>query len=121
MVEMKLADYTVVLFFIMLGGIANSQMDLIQFRPTEAWFDSAWWLAKNGFSPEYRSWWTKNIFSFCSDGWHFLKAVEIFSYSFIISYFINKKLAVHCKLIGAVILYAIIGVFFELGYNFLKG
>ena len=121
MFKMKAIDYIVLLVFLMLAGIANSQMDLIRFRPDDAWFSSDWWMATGAFAPQYRSWLTKNILSFCSDGWHFLKTVQIFSYSFIISYFINKELAVHCRLIGAVIVYAIIGVLFELGYNFLRG
>jgi len=118
---MKGREYIFIFCLLAVIGIANSQMDVIKFQPHLAWFDSNWWLALDGFSWDQRSWFTKNIFSFVSDGWHFLKAVQIFGYSFLISYFINKELEVHCKIIGAVIIYAVTGLFFELGYNFLKG
>lgn len=118
---MTTRDYIVILVCLAVAGIVNSQMDVIKFQPSNAWFDSNWWLALDGYAWDHRSWWTKNVFSFCSDGWHFLKMVQLLSFTFAINYLIsiNRNSGWYCKIIGAVISYTIIGIFFEVGYNLL--
>lgn len=54
---------------IVLIIVFNSQMDVIQFHPQNAWF-SGWWIEKKQL---HKSFWKGTVFNMFSDGWHFCK------------------------------------------------
>jgi hypothetical protein len=63
-----------------LAILSNSQMDVISFRPTLAWFDG-WWIASNWQQPV----WQKYLLPMTVDGWHFLKFIMLSSFAGIIA------------------------------------
>ena len=99
-----------ILLFI-LSAVAKAICDKIQFQPSNAWFNSDWWLAKGDHSWDKRTWLTKNIFSFVSDGWHFFDAVRVMSLCIIVT------LALQIDVYLYVGFYILHGVIFELLYR----
>lgn len=69
-----------------LAILANSQMDVIHFRPSLAWF-SGWWIASNW----QQHWIQKYLLAMTVDGWHLCKFVMLSSFILIFSYSNNLK------------------------------
>jgi|GEM_PF-1479805 len=64
--------------------ISKAFADKIWFRPDQAkehlsWVNADWLLAKGDYSWDKRTWWTKYVFSFLADGWHFFDGLRNFS------------------------------------------
>lgn len=111
-------NFIIIFICLIISGLADSQMDILKFQPSLSWFKSDWWQGKGKYSWDKRTWWTKNIFSMVSDGWHFLKFIRIFLICFALSYLLSGSFV--WIVIQAIILYIIIGIIFEVGYNLLK-
>lgn len=96
--------------------IAKAFADKIWFRPHQAKehlskINADWLLAKGKYSWDKRTWWTKYIFSFLADGWHFMDSIRTGSF-------------IGCLVIGLslpfywfFILWFLGGVIFEVVYN----
>lgn len=69
-----------------LAVLANSQMDVIHFRPSQAWFDG-WWIESNWQLP----FWRKYLLPMFSDGWHLMKFVFLGSMMGIIAILTEVK------------------------------
>lgn len=91
---------------------AKLMCDWIKFKPHI--FKSDWMLAKGKYSWDKRSVWTKGVFSFLSDGWHFFDAVR--NMSFIIVVIMLLGVQWYYCILG----YALFGGGFNLLYK-LKG
>jgi len=63
-----------------LAVLANSQMDVIHFRPSQAWFDG-WWIASNW----QQHWIQKYLLPMTVDGWHLCKFIMLSSFAGIIA------------------------------------
>lgn len=70
--------FTVGLFII--AALFNAQMDVISFRPSQAWFDG-WWIASNW----QQHWTQKYLLPMTVDGWHLCKFIMLSSFSGIIT------------------------------------
>lgn len=93
-----------------IAVLFNSQMDVISFRPTQAWFDG-WWIASNWQQPL----WQKYLLPMTVDGWHLCKFVMLSSFSLIIV--ISEKL----KWYWYIIIMMAWGILFNLFYGYLHG
>jgi len=128
---------------LMLAAFASSEMDTIHTRPQKAMIKSPWWLKNNwkrelfeqtlnemGNSPlantlrwflknKFRWWLLKYPFSFLIDGWHFCKAVMVFSVTLVVS--VGMVLIADMSLIWvapfAIALYGFFGAVFNVGYD----
>src|SRR5574338_973287 len=92
---------------------AKLMCDWIKFKPHI--FKSDWMLARGKYSWDKRSVWTKGIFSFVSDGWHFFDAVR--NMSFIISITMIINLLTGLPLYYCILGYALFGGAFNLLYK----
>lgn len=111
---------------VILAGILNGQMDLINFNPqlTGASPDS-WWLANNWEAP----WIQKTFFSFTLDGWHFVKfltlntyfciLLSVYNFGHILVF--NNKLRFWDWVLSLIVLNIAHGIGFEISYNWLRG
>jgi hypothetical protein len=63
-----------------LAILANSQMDVIKFKPSQAWFNG-WWIESNW----QQHWIQKYLLAMTVDGWHFLKFIMLSSFAGIIA------------------------------------
>jgi hypothetical protein len=52
-------------------------MDKIQFESAKAWFKNKWWITVDYTG---KSWLLKTPLSMFSNGWHFLKFIQTYSY-----------------------------------------
>jgi hypothetical protein len=75
---MKKYVFPIILFVIAV--LFNSQMDVIAFRPSQAWFDG-WWIASNWQQP----FWQKYLLPMSVDGWHLCKFIMLSSFAGIIA------------------------------------
>ena len=94
-----------------LSAVAKAFCDKIKYRPNEFWFQTDWWLAKGKFAHDKRTWLTKNIFSFVSDGWHFVDAVRVMSLCIIVT------IALQIDVYWCIGFYIIHGLVFETLYK----
>lgn len=62
-----------------ISAIAKGFCDAIRFHPGSFAFQGDWWLAKGDYAWNNRTWVEMYLFSFVSDGWHFMDAVRIAS------------------------------------------
>ncbi len=70
-------DVIVLCVAIIISAIANSEMDSIQFKPSQCWFpNSIWWSTLNY---KDRSWLIKYPLSMLGDGWHLCKFIMLYS------------------------------------------
>ena len=91
-----------------ISVIAKTICDKIKFQGIPK---GDWWLAKGKYSWDKRTWLTKNIFSFVSDGWHFADAVRVMSLGLI------AVIALELPIYYAIGLYIIHGLIFEIIYR----
>jgi len=103
-----------VLVFFVSKGIR----DRISFRPDDFYFIKGevqdWVLGRNDFDYDKRTWLTKYIFSFCSNGWHCFDSLTI------VSFCIALALLAELPLWSFVAIYYAGGVLFEITYNIKK-
>ena len=78
---MKLKDYLIVIGLFTLAALFNAQMDIIKYKPLDAWF-SGWWIASN----YQQDWWQKYLLGWTVDGWHLCKMGMLTSFALIIAY-----------------------------------
>ena len=76
--------YTTIIL-LSISAIAKGFCDAIRFHPSQFPFQSDWWLAKGDYAWNNRTWLEMYLFSFVSDGWHFMDAVRIVSILLIIA------------------------------------
>ena len=98
-------------FFIalfLLSIVAKYFCDRIRFKGN---FASDWMIGANDYVWYKRTWWTKNVFSFASDGWHFFDAVRVMSLCILVT------LSLQLDIYWCVVLYIIHGLLFELLYR----
>lgn len=69
-----------ILLLFIVASLSNSQMDIIKFRPNEAWF-SGWWIESNW----QQHWIQKYLLSMTVDGWHLCKFIMLSSFIGIIA------------------------------------
>lgn len=81
----KFAFISKLIMLFIIAVLANSQMDVISFRPAQAWFDG-WWIASNW----HQSWLQKYLLGMTVDGWHLLKFIMLSSFILMIT--ISNKL-----------------------------
>jgi len=98
----------IILFAVNL--FAKLMCDLIRFKRIPK---SDWWLAEGKYSYDKRTIWTKGIFSFISDGWHFFDAVR--NMSFIVAIILVLGISWYWCILG----YAVYGLLFNLFYKIL--
>ncbi len=67
------------IILIFISAVAKGFCDKILFQPDSFWFESDWWLGFGKYRWDKRTWWTKYIFSFVSDGWHLMDAIRVTS------------------------------------------
>ena len=82
--------------------------DLIRFKRLPK---GDWWLAEGKYSWDKRTIWTKGIFSFASDGWHFFDAIRNMSFLILVCYIIQIDWYLY------VIAYVIYGGLFNILYK----
>ncbi len=90
--------------------IAKLVSDLIKFKRLPK---GDWWLAEGKYSYDKRTIWTKGMFSFVSDGWHFMDAIRNLTFIIPIVFFLG--LTWYWCIIG----YAIYGLLFNISYKIL--
>lgn len=110
-------NHIVILLLLVIAGISNGGMDVLTYNPGKFPFSSDWWHKRGKYAWNKRKWYTKYIFTMVSDGWHFLKFLQLFSLS-LVPPILDGANFVNSLLIG-LILYSIIGINFEIGYNFI--
>jgi hypothetical protein len=77
-------------------------------------------LLKGEFAWNKRKWYTKYIFTMVSDGWHFLKFLNIMAYiTAIVIQTTNDIRLIITILVCVFVAYTIVGLSFEYGYKFL--
>lgn len=111
------ATLLITVVLLAIAGLANSGMDVLTYSSQTFIFQSDWWHKRGRFAWDKRKWYTKYIFTMVSDGWHFLKFINIISYVFAIVVLVNLTILI--LLIQVLIYYTLIGLMFELGYKFL--
>lgn len=89
-----------------LAILANSQMDVISFKPTQAWFNG-WWIESNW----QQHWIQKYLLGMTVDGWHFLKFIMLSS--FVLMIIISNKL----KWYWYIIIMVCWGILFNIFYS----
>ena len=104
-------NYLIVFSLLLVSAIAKGFCDRIRFKPSTAWFNSDWTYARGNHSWDKRTWLTKNIFSFVSDGWHFFDAVRVLSLCILIT------LCTNISVFWAIAFYIIHGLIFETLYR----
>jgi len=105
---------------LIVAGVTNGGMDVLQFNPRAFVFQSDWWLTKGEFAWNKRKWYTKYIFTMVSDGWHFLKFLNIMAYiTAIVIQTTNDIRLIITILVCVFVAYTIVGLSFEYGYKFL--
>ena len=105
---------------LIVAGVTNGGMDVLQFNPRAFVFQSDWWLTKGEFAWNKRPWYTKYIFTMVSDGWHFLKFLNIMAYiTAIVIQTTNDIRLIITILVCVFVAYTIVGLSFEYGYKFL--
>jgi len=57
---------------LIIAVLFNSQMDVIKYIPSKAWF-SGWWIESNWQQPA----WQKYLLGWTVDGWHFCKIIML--------------------------------------------
>lgn len=108
--------YFYVTVLAVLYYISKAFADKIWFRPNQAkkhlkWINEDWLLGKGKYSWDKRTFWTKYIFSFISDGWHFFDAVRNLSLILII------VITLSLPFYWIFIIWFLGGVIFETVYN----
>ena len=116
---------------ISISSIAKAFCDKINFHNGGKFLTSDFWLAKNNFSWDNRSWIEKYIFSFIADGWHLFDMVRILSMLILVSYlfmliyseeqkrkFIDRYNCLYVVLV-TITLYVLHGLVFEIVFNLL--
>lgn len=98
--------YLVVILFL-LSVISKYFCDRIRFKGN---FESDWMIGAGKYVWYKRTWLTKHIFSFVSDGWHFFDAARVFSLCMVIALYFDK-------IYLAIPLYIIHGLIFESLYR----
>lgn len=102
----------VVLSILIIHAIAKGLQDRIKFKglffdkPIDDWING---LGK--FSWDKRTFWTKYLFSFLSDGWHFADAIKVMSLCILCTFYANLDIYY------AIIIYIVHGLIFESTYN----
>lgn len=111
---MRLKDYLIISALLVSAALFNSQMDIIQFNPSRAWF-GGWWIASNW----QQSWWQKYLLGWTVDGWHLCKVLFLTSLLGMVSYTITliKKKKWYLTFIYTLILLIAWGLMFEVFYN----
>ncbi len=126
----------VIAVMLILTAMANSEMDTIAHRKSMAWinkpfvakivskftdvekFANQWYLANNWRG---HTWFRKTIFSFTLDGWHFWKAIRVYSYSvvFTIAFMLNYGYGTDYlwAFLIAWLIYGLNGAIFEFFYQ----
>lgn len=92
-----------------LAILANSQMDVIHFRPSQAWFNG-WWIESNWHQPA----WQKYLLPMFVDGWHLCKFIMLSSFAGIIALLTEVK-----KWYEWFVIMILWGVLFNMFYSFL--
>ena len=93
---------------LIISAIAKYFCDRIRFKGN---FKSDWMIGAGDYIWHKRTWWTKNVFSFVSDGWHFFDAVRVMSLCLIVCY------ALQIPAYLSIIVYIIHGLIFETLYR----
>jgi len=110
----------IIISLLTLAGIANGGMDVLTYSPKRFIFQTDWWLVKGKFAWNKRKWYTKYIFTMFSDGWHFLKFINIICYILaIVLAFGSVKLSFTLTILHIVAGYTYVGAIFELAYNYI--
>lgn len=110
------------LIVLIIAGIINGGMDkLIYGGGNDFIYNSDWWLSKNKYDWNKRTWLQKYIFSFSSNGWHFFKFIYImFMIISIMLITLSGYLYISFWgfIIKLILLYTLHGSGFEFGYEF---
>jgi len=114
----EIVNYSLLFFMLCLAGLSNAGMDILQFNPKTFIFQKDWWLIRGRFAWNERPWYTKFILTMVSDGWHFLKFVNIISYLVAIFLFTAEISNAYFLVIAVLAGYIIVGSAFEFGYNY---
>ncbi len=112
--SLKLKDFIILSVLFVSAALFNSQMDIIQFNPSRAWF-SGWWITSNW----QQSWIQKYLLGWTVDGWHFCKIIFLTSLLSMVSYMIKltNKQKWYLAFIYTIILLIAWGLLFEIFYN----
>lgn len=62
-----------------ISAVAKGFCDAIRFHASSFPFQGDWWLGKGEYAWNNRTWLETYLFSFVSDGWHFMDAVRVVS------------------------------------------
>jgi len=110
---MKLKDHIILSILFISAALFNSQMDIIQFNPSRAWY-GGWWIASNW----QQSWIQKYLLGWTVDGWHLCKILYLTSLLGMIGYMITltKKQKWYLAFIYTIALLIAWGLLFEVFY-----
>ncbi|HMN49556.1 MAG TPA: hypothetical protein PKD67_10490 [Ignavibacteriaceae bacterium] len=110
---MNWKNYFILTLLLAIAALCNSQMDIIQFNPSRAWF-SGWWIAANW----QQSWIQKYLFGWTVDGWHLCKILFLTSLLSMVGYMIKltKRQKWYFTFIYTIILLMAWGLLFEVFY-----
>ena len=92
----------------LISASAKALCDRIKFK---ADFGGDWVNARGKYSWDKRTWLTKNIFSFISDGWHLFDAIRVMSLCLL------GTIALSIPIYWALVFYIIHGLAFETLYR----
>ena len=96
------------ILILIINLLAKLMCDRIKFKKLPK---GDWWLGEGKYSWDKRSVWTKGVFSFLSDGWHFFDSVRNITVITIV------VLALGLPLWTCIIGYAVYGGVFNLLYK----
>ncbi len=107
---MRFKDYIILFLLLAIAALFNSQMDIIQFTPSRAWFDG-WWIEHNWQQP----WIQKYLFGWTVDGWHFCKIIFLASLLSMVGYMVRltKRQKWYLAFIYTIILFIAWGMLFD--------
>ena len=110
---MRFKDYLIISALLISAALFNSQMDIIQFNPSRAWY-GGWWIASNW----QQSWIQKYLLGWTVDGWHLCKILYLTSLLGMIGYMITltKKQKWYLAFIYTIALLIAWGLLFEVFY-----
>ena len=102
----------VVLSILIIHAIAKGLQDRIRFK---GFTYSDWMNGRGKFSWDKRTFWTKYVFSFVSDGWHLMDAIRVMSLCILVA--VNIPICQEYIIISSLLLYIVHGIIFEITYN----
>lgn len=100
------------IILIFISAVAKGFCDKIMFQTDKFWFQTDWWLGFGKYRWDKRTWLTKNIFSFLSDGWHLMDAIRVSTLCVAVTLWLD------ITIYWAVVFYVFHGIIFETIYGY---